>query len=186
MRSDRQRGPIAVLCPCAKPCVLFLSWDLTGQAVGTPSSCDQGSLRAGDAHLVLITVSCCPWPWRVSPLLSDGSFRDGSCHPFGSWRYQEWSACHHGSPVCPHCGCLLGCPMAQLPAPAACRCDTWHPGPRGSSKVSAWGAKDAWCWVLHSQLSWGRMPLALDVGEQGFPLDQRRCKGRAGVNSNLG
>lgn len=65
----------------------FLGW--AGQSVGTPISGDQSRLRAGDAHLVLITASHCPWPWRLAPFLSDGSFRDGTYHLFGTWRYHE-------------------------------------------------------------------------------------------------
>lgn len=175
------REPIDLLSPCGKPCVPFLSWGLPGQAVGTPSSGDQGSLRAGEAHLVLITASCCPQPWRVTPFLSD--VRSHGLPPVWQLetpRADKGATCHHKVlPACTAAACWDAPWLSSLPQqPVNVTHRPW--GPKGSHKSCALGNKDAWCWVLHSQMPKGRIHWCWTWANRAFQWAREDARGGPG------
>lgn len=61
MRKAGQRGPKAVLSPCAKLSVPFLSQGWAGQVIGTPSSGDWGVIRTACGQKTHI------WPSSLHP-----------------------------------------------------------------------------------------------------------------------
>lgn len=175
------REPIDLLSPCGKPCVPFLSWGLPGQAVGTPSSGDQGSLRAGEAHLVLITASCCPQPRRVTPFLSD--VRSHGLPPLWQLetpRADKGATCHHKVlPACTAAACWDAPWLSSLPQqPVNVTHRPW--GPKGSHKSCALSNKDAWCWVLHSQMPKGRMHWCWTWANRAFQWAREDARGGPG------